>query len=213
MTSPATVHDEACALLTAIGYQPASRLADAAMRLAQAPDILTDLRAFVAAGQPPADYNTRTPPCLFRPLPLALCVADLMREAQLAASGAFLMAARLISDPARGESLLLSMVENGVWHVADDGTRSLRFPPLFKPTSHCRHCGRPQFRDTDHCVHCDMPLSAAATSPEEQALADFLAWLSALPDEPSVDTGQCQQCGRILGPNARFCGGCGVEIE
>ncbi|MBL0172118.1 MAG: zinc ribbon domain-containing protein [Gemmatimonadaceae bacterium] len=213
MTSPIAVHDDAGALLTAVGYQPASRLAHAALRLSQAPDIVADLRTFVAAGQPPADYDTRTPPCLFRPLPLALCVADLMREAGLAASGAFLMAALLTYDSARGEALLLSMVENGVWHVADDGTRSLRFPPLFKPSSQCGHCGRPQFRDVDHCVHCGLPLRAAEPSPEQQALADFLVWLDTLPDMPSVDTSTCQHCGRALGPSARFCGGCGAKID
>lgn len=209
MTVPASTHDEAETLLTAIGYQPASQLADAAARLSRAPTILDDVRDYVSLGQPAPDITERTPACLYRPLPLDLCVADLMWEALLAPSGAFLLAARLLDDPIRGEALLASMLADGGWISAADGTRSLWRPPLARRYPRCPVCGHPQLRAGANCGHCDVALMAIKPTAEQQQLADFLDWLDTQPETSLSKT--CATCGRPLNPGARFCGGCGTK--
>ena len=210
---------DATTLLLAIGYPATSRLSYSAARLAGAPAVLADLREYLRQGRPTVAAKAPISACLLRPLAHDLTLAALMSETFLAPSGAFLLAAEMEQDPARGDALLGRLIADGLWTVSTDGTRSLRQVPLAGRFGRCPRCGRPQLNPDAGCAHC-ADLRMPSLSPTQRELAQLLDWLdAAVPasapaavasaaTEPS-----CPRCGAGNRRQARFCAACGQALE
>lgn len=230
-------------MLRAVGYPESTGLATAAARLAAAPLTASDLREFLRLGRPPVDAIGRSPACVWRPLAHGLSVAELMSQALLAASGAFLLAAEMERDPARADTLLGRLITDGMWTLDADGTHTLRRPPLAERYPRCPRCGRPQWNADATCPSCAQ-WQSPPMPPDLQEMARLLDALdttvfesapAAAPAEPccprcgasnraqahycaacgeALEVARpCPACGATIKPDARFCGACGTALS
>ena len=127
-----TAHDPALIVraLTSLEYAPLDAVDDAARRMARAPQLVTNLFAYVMAGKPSIDAALRAPAELFVGLPGGFSVASLVRDFGLSTVGAFLMASELVADTASAQTMLDTIIEEGYVRTMSDGVRALLYPPI-----------------------------------------------------------------------------------
>jgi len=140
--------------LRKMGYQPENALWPAALRISRAPALVDDLLSYVAMGQPPCNSNTREPAVLFRLLPGGHTVASLSEDFNFMLVGSFMMAAELVADQPRAESLLAGYIEKGYWTTLPDGKRILTEVPAAKRYPSCPRCSKRWAKEYDQCPGC-----------------------------------------------------------
>lgn len=193
---------------SSLGYRPESALRDAAARLLRAPDLAIDFLVFAKQPDQVVDAVEGTPNSLFRPLPSGWTVYALMDNFALASTGAFLLAAEMIVNPAGVETLLTRIIHHGMVETREDGTRLLRYPPIRERLEACPQCGAPIFPPGKPCIECASDLSVEQQKPTEEEIEFFFSLLDKI--EPPKK--QCISCGATLREGAAFCGECGKKV-
>lgn len=144
--------------LLAMGYQPADMVWDAAVRMSFAPDLLPDFFSYAgrfsaAGGRMPAPWQDTA-----GQLPGGYTVETLMRDYLLAPTGAWLMAAALISHTAEAQAALEKIVVDGMTVVEPDGSLAIREVPAAARYPRCPRCDSVLTRQTRFCTKCGAQL-------------------------------------------------------
>lgn len=166
--------------LQAIGYSPIDALDEAAGRIAAQPAVVEALAAYMEAGSPPMAVAAGKVTALAEKLPgrYGLTIARLSTALGLDPSGCFLLAAELYKDPASGDELITTMLEEGYWREISPGLRAHSWPPASQSLPVCTYCALRWANRYKKCPRCGHGVTETASdgNPHLAVPPDHAEW-------------------------------------